>query len=129
MQSSIASEKSVDDISILLVKSRLGIFFSSPSISIKARLNSLFILSLICKFNSFSCFDIIKTLPDFILLKTADGTEVMSDNSENVLNSFSLMGNIEREKTQSLYNEDNIEEENFTNYMSEGERKWLQKNI
>lgn len=51
----------------------------------------------------------------------------MSENSENVLNAFSLLGNIEREKTQSLYNEENIEEENFTNYMNEGERKLLQK--
>lgn len=54
---------------------------------------------------------------------------MMSYNSENVLNAFSLMGNIEREKTQSLYNEENIEEENFTNYMSEGERKFLQKHF
>ncbi len=39
------------------------------------------------------------------------------------------MGNIERERTQSLYNEENIEEENFTNYLNEGDKKGFQRHF
>lgn len=69
-QSSTASAKSIDGISILAVKLSVGSSFSSLSISISARLNSLFILSVICNFNSFSCFEIVSMLPDFTLLST-----------------------------------------------------------